>query len=255
MIRQKAQHMTQQCIVVTGASRGIGAAIAHRLAQQGHFVACLSRTGAPPAIPNASADVINHWLPLQADVTDVTSLRVAFEAIIARGLQITGLVNNAGVHLEGPSAEISSDHWREVLDTNATSVLTTSQVAYPALLAAGGGLIVNIGSFFDKMGVKRNLAYCASKAAVGAITRCLAVEWANKGIRVIDVAPGYIQTDLNADALSKGPLRAYLEKRIPAGEPGTADDVASLVASLFADGGRFLTGETIYIDGAQGIAH
>jgi len=247
--------MSQNCIVVTGASRGIGAAIAHQLAKDGHFVACLSRSGSPPARADVSADIVSRWIPVQADVTDATSLRVAFESIIGRGLRVTGIVNNAGVHLEGPSAEISSDHWREVLDTNATSVLTTCQVAYPALLAAGGGLIVNIGSFFDKLGVKRNLAYCASKAAVGAITRCLAVEWAGKGIRVIDVAPGYIQTDLNAEAFSAGPLRAYLEKRIPSGTPGTADDVASLVATLFADGGRFLTGETIYIDGAQGIAH
>lgn len=247
--------MSQNCIVVTGASRGIGAAIAYRLAKDGHFVACLSRSGSLPTNPSAPADIVSRWIPVRADVTDATSLRVAFETIIGRGLRVTGLVNNAGVHLEGPSAEITLDHWREVLETNATSVLTTCQVAYPALLAAGGGLIVNIGSFFDKLGVKRNLAYCASKAAVGAITRCLAVEWAGKGIRVIDVAPGYIQTDLNAEAFSAGPLRAYLEKRIPSGNPGTADDVASLVGTLFADGGRFLTGETIYIDGAQGIAH
>ena len=88
--------------------------------------------------------------------------------------------------------------------TNATSVLLGCQAAYPHLVAHGGGLIVNIGSFFDKLGVKRNLAYCASKAAVGAMTRCLAVEWAGKGIRVLDVAPGYIRTDLNAAALGRG---------------------------------------------------
>jgi NAD(P)-dependent dehydrogenase (short-subunit alcohol dehydrogenase family) len=117
-------------------------------------------------------------------------------------------------------------------------------------------MIVNIGSFFDKLGVKRNLAYCASKAAVGAITRCLAVEWAAKGIRVMDVAPGYIVTDLNADSMTAGgPLRAYLDKRIPGREPGTAADVGALVACLFTPAGGFLTGETIYIDGGQGIAH
>jgi NAD(P)-dependent dehydrogenase (short-subunit alcohol dehydrogenase family) len=120
---------------------------------------------------------------------------------------------------------------------------------------AGGGLIVNIGSFFDKLGVKRNLAYCASKAAVGAMTRCLAVEWAAQGIRVVDVAPGYILTDLNRDVMESGPLRAYLEKRIPGGAPGSAADVAEVVAMLFDTTGRFLTGETLYIDGAQGIAH
>jgi NAD(P)-dependent dehydrogenase (short-subunit alcohol dehydrogenase family) len=87
------------------------------------------------------------------------------------------------------------------------------------------------------------------------MTRCLAVEWAAQGIRVIDVAPGYIVTDLNREAMSAGPLRVYLEKRIPLGAPGTAADVAVLVASLFRMERGFLTGETIYVDGAQGIAH
>jgi NAD(P)-dependent dehydrogenase (short-subunit alcohol dehydrogenase family) len=92
-------------------------------------------------------------------------------------------------------------------------------------------------------------------SAVGAITRVLAVEWANVGIAVVDVAPGYIVTSLNRDVIEQGPLRAYLEKRIPAGAPGNADDVARLVAGLFAIDVRFLSGETIYLDGAQGIAH
>jgi NAD(P)-dependent dehydrogenase (short-subunit alcohol dehydrogenase family) len=143
-----------------------------------------------------------------------------------------------------------------VMDANATSVVSACQAAYPHLVSGGGGLIVNIGSFFDKLGVKRNLAYCASKAAVGAITRCLAVEWASKAIRVMNVAPGYIETDLNADVMAPGgPLRDYLDKRIPGRQPGKAADVAALVALLFARTGGFLTGETIYIDGAQGIAH
>ena len=142
------------------------------------------------------------------------------------------------------------------MDTNATSVVTACQAAYPHLVAAAGGVIVNIGSFFDKLGVKRNLAYCASKAAVGAITRCLAVEWASQGIRVINVAPGYIVTDLNADAMTPGgPLRSYLSQRIPGREPGTAADVGALVASLFTPAGAYLSGETIYVDGAQSIAH
>ena len=125
---------------------------------------------------------------------------------------------------------------------------------YPHLVKAGGGLIVNIGSFFDKVGVKRNVAYCASKAAVGAITRCLAVEWASKNIRVLNVAPGYIETDLNRDAF-KGPLREFLAKRIPGGKHGSPEDIAKLVAALFDEDIPFLTGETIYIDGGQGMAH
>jgi NAD(P)-dependent dehydrogenase (short-subunit alcohol dehydrogenase family) len=246
----------RDCIVVTGASRGIGAAIALALATQGRHVACLSRSGALPACPGATAEVAARWTAAKADVTDPESLRAALRSLADEGWRITGLVNNAGVHIDGASADMSLQDWHQVMDTNATSVVSACQAAYPHLVAAGGGVIVNIGSFFDKLGVKRNLAYCASKAAVGAITRCLAVEWAGKGIRVIDVAPGYIVTDLNADSMAPGgPLRASLDKRIPGREPGTAADVGALVASLFTPAGGFLTGETIYVDGGQGIAH
>lgn len=246
----------RECIVVTGASRGIGAAIALALAEQGRHVACLSRSGALPACPGAPAEVAERWISAKADVTDPAALAAALRKLADEGWRINGLVNNAGVHIDALSAEMSLEQWHQVMDTNATSVVTACQAAYPHLVAAGGGMIVNIGSFFDKLGVKRNLAYCASKAAVGAITRCLAVEWAGKGIRVMDVAPGYIVTDLNAESMAEsGPLRAYLDKRIPGRAPGSAADVGALVASLFTPAGGFLTGETIYIDGGQGIAH
>src|SRR6185295_12863034 len=187
------------------------------------------------------------------DVTDDRSVREALAAVAAtRGLH--GLVNNAGIHLDAPSHELSTDTYDRVMQTNATAVFTTCREAYPHLVKAGGGTIVNIGSFFDKIGVKRNLAYCASKAAVGAITRCLAVEWASKGIRVLDVAPGYIITDLNRQSLEQGPVRDYIDGRIPRRRPGTVDEIARLTAAVFSEDIPFLTGETIYIDGGQGIA-
>jgi NAD(P)-dependent dehydrogenase (short-subunit alcohol dehydrogenase family) len=126
------------------------------------------------------------------------------------------------------------------------------QAAFPHL-EKNGGLIVNIGSFYDRIGVKRSLAYCAAKAAIGAITRVLAVEWASTGIRVVNVAPGYIETDINREDMAAGPLRAFLEKRIPRKTPGTPDEIAAFVTGLFVMGSAFLTGETIYIDGGQGI--
>ena len=241
-------------IIVTGASRGIGASIALALADMGYTVACLSRRGELPAGPEASADALKRCTGFHCDVTNGDSLRDAFAEAAKLGT-IVGLVNNAGVHLEGPSTSFSREDYETVFATNTTSVFMSCQHIYPHLVDAGGGLIINIGSFFDKLGVKRNLAYCASKAAVGAITRCLAVEWAGKGIRVIDVAPGYITTDLNKEAMSAGPLREYLEKRIPGRTPGTSADVAKLVKALFLTDSPFLSGETIYIDGAQGVAH
>jgi NAD(P)-dependent dehydrogenase (short-subunit alcohol dehydrogenase family) len=134
-------------------------------------------------------------------------------------------------------------------------VFAASRLAYPYLVASGGGTIVNIGSFFDKLGVPDNLAYCASKAAVGAITRCLAVEWARDNIRVLDVAPGYIETDLNREWLKSERAQAFMKRRIPLRRAAQPEEVARLVGCLMAEEIDFLSGETIYIDGAHGINH
>lgn len=242
------------CIAVTGANRGIGAAIALALAREGYRVACLTRGGGTPDTAGDAA-LADRLLPIKCDVLDEQSVRAALARAAGEAGGLVGLVNNAGLHTTAKSAELATAEFERLMAINATAVFAAAREAHPHLVRAGGGLIVNIGSFFDKLGVKRNLAYCASKAAVGAITRCLAVEWARDNIRVVDVAPGYILTDLNREVMASGPLRSYLEGRIPRGEPGTADEVARLVASLYREDLRFLSGETIYIDGAQGIAH
>ena len=244
----------ERVIAVTGASRGIGAAIALELAQRGFRVGCLTRKGAGIESASVSEAVAALCINVRCDVEDETSVKRSFAALMQKAGRIDGLVNNAGLHRDGKSSELPTAEFDQLMTTNARSVFVASREAYP-YLSAKGGTIVNIGSFFDKLGVKRNLAYCASKAAVGAITRCLAVEWASKGIRVLNVAPGYIETELNAEALKKDALRTFLEQRIPAGKPGSAAAVARLVGSLFAEDIAFLTGETIYIDGGQGMAH
>ena len=241
-------------IAVTGASRGIGASIASELAHRGFTVACLTRKGAGPETQAAKAFAA-RFVNVACDVTDEASLKTAFATVAQKAGGLHGLGNNAGIHLDGASHELATATYETVMATNATAVFAACREAYPYLVKSGGGTIVNIGSFFDKVGVKRNVAYCASKAAVGAITRCLAVEWANRGIRVLDVAPGYIVTDLNRELMTKGPLADYLKKRIPSGATGATTDVAKLVAAIVGEDIPFLTGETIYIDGAQGIAH
>ncbi len=242
-----------KAIIVTGASRGIGAAIAEHIAGAGFTVGCLSRSGKLPDRPGVSEDVRSRWIALTADVTSPEAFGAAI-GTLARKYEILGVVNNAGSHSDSPSVSLAIEEWDRQMEMNATSVLIGCQQAFPHL-STKGGLIVNIGSFFDKLGVKRNLAYCASKAAVGAISRVLAVEWAKHDIQVVTVAPGYIATDLNADVMKEGPLRDYLAKRIPRGEPADADDVGRFVAGLYAFRTPFLSGETIYLDGAQGIAH
>lgn len=246
---------TSRVIAVTGASRGIGAAIALELARREFVVGCLSRKGGGLEDAVVPAELAPRLLPVTCDVTDEASTRAALASLARRAGGLNGLVNNAGIHLDGPSDRLETSVFETVMRTNATAVYTTCREAYPHLVAAGGGIIVNIGSFFDKIGVKRNVPYCAAKAAVGAITRCLAVEWAPKKISVLDVAPGYIETDLNRATLTQNPLKDYLAKRIPTGGHAGADTVARLVAAIFQENIPYLTGETIYIDGGQGIAH
>lgn len=242
--------MPEGVIAVTGSSRGIGAAIAVELAARGFTVACLSRGGGlPRGVPPDA-----NFIRVKCDVTDESSMRAAFAAVVKETGKLTGLVNNAGVHRETKSSDLATADFEDLMRTNATSVMMTSREAYPYLKAAGGARIVNIGSFFDKIGVVHNLAYCASKAAVGAITRCLATEWARDGIAVMNVAPGFIETDLNRETLQEEKFLRWLKGRSPVGRPGTPEEVARVVASLFSDDNAFLTGETIYVDGGQGMA-
>ena len=234
--------MLDGSVIVTGASRGIGAAIAEALDARGLTVFGLSRSGTSPA-----------GRALTCDMTDEAAVRSCFGKIAEEG-PIAALVNNAGVHIGGPSKALATSEYGEVMALNATAVMVGCREVYP-YLAKTGGSIVNIGSFWDRMGVANNLAYCASKAAVGAITRCLAVEWAVDDIRVIDIAPGYIETDLNREHLARDKVRTWLKSRVPVGRPGTPGEVAHLVAALLVEDIPFLTGETIYLDGGQGMNH
>ena len=235
--------MPEGQVLVTGASRGIGAAIASELARRGYSVVGLSRTGKVPA-----------GRGIACDVGDESALVAAIAEVAVAG-PIAGLVNNAGLHTSAKSHELEVEDYEFILRTNATSVMIASREVFPHLCASGGGSIVNIGSFFDKVGVANNLAYSASKAAIGAMTRVLAVEWARHGISVLNVAPGYVETDLSPEFWGKSSAQKWLEKRVPVGRPGRAEEVARLVGALFDEKISFLTGETIYLDGGHGINH
>jgi NAD(P)-dependent dehydrogenase (short-subunit alcohol dehydrogenase family) len=233
--------MSRDRIIVTGASRGIGQAIAIELDRRSFEVIALSRSG-KSAVGTG----------MVCDMTDENSIASAIASIGEQG-RLVGLVNNAGAHQTRRSAELSLLEFESCMRLNASAVLVASREIYPYLRRSGEGLIVNIGSFFDRLGVRENLAYCASKAAVGAITRCLASEWARDGIKILDVAPGYIETDLNRHLLADEKVLSWLKRRVPVGRPGDANEVARLVGALFSEKIGFLTGETIYVDGGHGV--
>ncbi len=236
--------MSEGRVIVTGASRGLGAATARALADAGYDVVGLSRTG-DCAVGRG----------VVCDMTDETAVQSVFSELADDPTPVVGLVNNAGAHGQSVSAEISVADYERVMALNATAVVVASREAYALLKRDGGGLIVNMGSVFDKLGVKEHLAYCVSKAAVGAITRCLAVEWAEDGISVVNVAPGYVETDFNREFMQRDAVKRWLERRIPVGRTGTPEEVADLVTALFRMRVPYLTGETIYLDGGHGMHH
>lgn len=245
----------RRTVAVTGASRGLGAAIALELARRGLLVGCLSRKGTGVEEDGVPPDLADRLIPVRCDITDPEAVTAALGAIAERTGRLDALVNNAGIHLDGRSEDFPLQNFDEVLRTNATATFGACQAAFPHLRATGGGLIVNIGSHYDKMGVKYNAAYAASKAAVGAITRCLGVEWAKHGVRVVDVAPGFTLTDLNRSHMEDERFRSFIGRAIPRGTPGESWEIAKFVAALVVEDIPFVNGETFYIDGGQAVSN
>jgi NAD(P)-dependent dehydrogenase (short-subunit alcohol dehydrogenase family) len=237
-------------VFVTGASSGIGAALATGFAQAGFRVGGASRRGTVPELPPGAAGEI-VGIPL--DIADPERTGVAVKEFAASCDHFVGLINNAGIHLTAPSAELDLDELRQVLEVNLVSAVALAQLAFPVLKESGGGFIANIGSFYADLGVPRNLAYSASKAAMASVTRTLGVEWAKHGVSVVNFAPGYIETAFNSEYLQDDDNRAAMAKQIPVRRVGTVDELARLVVNVLTADCSFLTGATITIDGGQGI--
>jgi NAD(P)-dependent dehydrogenase (short-subunit alcohol dehydrogenase family) len=233
-------------VFVTGASSGIGAAIAIEWARLGFTVGCASRRG---TTPESSPRLIG----LKLDVCDEDSVGRVIDEFVSDHGPLAGVMNVAGYYEPTPSASLPMDELRNVLETNLVSAINVSQRAFPMFQEHGGGFIGNIGSFYADLGVPNSLAYAASKAGMAAATRTLAVEWARYGISLVNFEPGYIETGLNAEYLKDPENRARIEQKIPARRVGTADEVARLVVRVLTSDCSFLTGESIRIDGGQAI--
>jgi 3-oxoacyl-[acyl-carrier protein] reductase len=239
--------------LVTGASRGIGAAIAKRLAVDGYAVACAATSTANAV---GIADEIagrgsQRALPIEIRVQDPDSVEGAVDAIEHALGPITLLVNNAGINRVAPVHEQAVEDFDAVLDVNLRGVFICSHFVSRRMVAARlAGSIVNIGSVAGIDGFPGRSAYAASKAGVHHLTRVMALDLAPHRIRVNCVAPGYVRTDLVQGLLDDGTLdAATLLRRIPLGEFGETEDVAAAVSWLAGPESRYVTGETIVVDG------
>lgn len=236
--------------LVTGASRGIGAAVARALAEHGADSCLLGRDrvalrAVADQVEQASARSTSYVL---ADMADPVAIGSAVDDAIDRlgGMDI--LVNNAGTIERADAAELTLEQWTHVVDVNLRGTFLTCQHAFPAL-SAHGGSIINVSSLSGRFGIRRAAAYGASKGGVVQLTRALALEWARHGIRVNAVAPGYVKTDFTW-ALHDDPQRAEsIVARIPMGRWASPEDVAGSVVFFASELAAYVTGQVLYADG------
>jgi 2-deoxy-D-gluconate 3-dehydrogenase len=241
--------------LVTGGNRGLGLAIARGLVRAGARVALGARDAArTEAALEELGKMGGEAIALSLDVRDDASSAAAVEETIARMGALHVLVNNAGINIRKSPEDLSMEEWREVLDVNLTGAFRLSRAAYPHLKRAGGGKIVNVGSMFSIFGASFAAAYGASKGGIVQMTKSLAVAWAPDRIQVNAILPGWIDTELTAQARAQVPgLAERVVARTPAGRWGTPDDVAGAAVFLSSAASDFVTGVALPVDGGYSI--
>ncbi|BFM07156.1 3-oxoacyl-ACP reductase FabG [Halioxenophilus aromaticivorans] len=239
--------------LVTGASRGIGAAIAQQLGSEGAIVigTATSQAGADKISQSLSeAGVTGKGMVL--NVTDAQSVADVIAAIGEEFGVPTILVNNAGITKDNLLMRMSDEQWFDVIDTNLNSVFRVAKGVLRGMMKAKWGRIINIASVVGSMGNPGQSNYAATKAGVGGFSRSLAKEVGSRGITVNTIAPGFIDTDMTR-ALNDDQRSAMLSA-VPAGRLGEAQEIADLVSFLASDKAAYITGETIHINGGMYMA-
>lgn len=235
--------------LVTGASRGLGRAVALTLAEQGATVVGTYRSGADAAREVEEVAAGPGTVTMQpCDVTDGDSVQALVASVLAEHGRVDALVNNAGVWRGGRLVDLPVEDWLQVVDTDLTGVFTVLKAVLPAMVEARAGRIVNVTSVIGVTGYPGDAAYSAAKGGVNSLTRSLAKELATSGVAVNAVAPGPVETEMTEQIGERA--RARLVDRIPVGRQGRPEEVASLVAYL-VDAPLYLTGAVIPVDGGM----
>lgn len=240
--------------IVTGAGRGLGREIASALAGAGASTVVASRTRAELDAFVAETEAAGgEALAVPTDVTDVDAVEALVAATVERFGRIDIVVNNSGIVDTSPLLDQSPEAWDRVVATNLRGTYLVTRAAGRHLTAQGSGKVVNIASNFALMGVANHAAYSASKAAVIAFTRSMAVEWARHGVQVNAIAPGYFETDLNAAMRDDADMMARVTRAIPARRMGAPAELRPWVLLLAGPESDFMTGEVIVLDGGQSV--
>lgn len=236
--------------IVTGASRGIGKAIAQRLARDGRHVVLMARSEGPLNDLKASIEAHGGTASVAvADVSDAKALGAAIEKVAEEHGRLDILVNNAGITKDNLALRMSDEDWDVVVDTNLKSAFVASRAAARPMMKGRFGRIVNIASTSGLVGNAGQANYAAAKAGLLGLSKTFARELGSKGVTCNVVAPGYIQTDMTENLPDE--IKTKISEMIAVRRLGTVEDIAAAVAYATSDEAGFLTGQTITVDGGM----
>jgi 3-oxoacyl-[acyl-carrier protein] reductase len=241
--------LSDKICVVTGASRGIGAAIAARFRTEGAKVYVLSRSAPAQAEEGETGILRDYWLP--CDVSNEASIEAAVSAVLAKEGRIDILVNNAGITRDGLLMRMKTEDWDAVLDTNLKSAFLLCRAVVRTMLKQRDGCILNVSSVVGITGNGGQTNYSASKAGIIGFTKSLAREVASRNLRVNAIAPGFIETSMT-DKIPED-FKQKLKESIPLGRVGSAEEAANAALFLCSPLSSYVTGVVLQVDGGMGM--